>query len=83
MELVTNRLQILNEDNKATIDLPRISEDEQKSTATRKLYIESYGCQMNFADSEIVASIMRENGFSTTSKIERSEERRVGKECSS
>ena len=73
MELVTNRLQILNEDDKATIDLPRISEDEQKSTATRKLYIESYGCQMNFADSEIVASIMRENGFATTSKIEEAE----------
>lgn len=33
---------------------------------TRKMYIESYGCQMNFADSEIVASIMLENGFSTT-----------------
>ena len=25
---------------------------------TRKLYIESYGCQMNFSDSEIVASIL-------------------------
>lgn len=33
---------------------------------TKKLYIESYGCQMNFADSEIVASVMIENGFSTT-----------------
>ena len=34
--------------------------------AKRKLYIESYGCQMNFSDSEIVVSIMQENGFSTT-----------------
>jgi tRNA-2-methylthio-N6-dimethylallyladenosine synthase len=33
---------------------------------TRKLYIESYGCQMNFSDSEIVASILSESGFSTT-----------------
>ncbi len=33
----------------------------------RKLYIESYGCQMNFADSEIVASILSETGFETTS----------------
>ena len=76
MELVTNRLQILNEADKAIIDLPRISEDEplaKKGAATRKLYIESYGCQMNFADSEIVASIMRENGFTTTSKIEDAE----------
>ncbi len=76
MALVTNSLQILNETDKATLDLPRISEDEplvNKNTATRKLYIESYGCQMNFADSEIVASIMRENGFATTSKIEDAE----------
>jgi tRNA-2-methylthio-N6-dimethylallyladenosine synthase len=34
---------------------------------SRKLYIESYGCQMNFADSEIVASILGDNGFETTS----------------
>lgn len=35
--------------------------------AGRKLYIESYGCAMNFADSEIVASIMLDMGFETTS----------------
>ncbi|SHN16795.1 MiaB/RimO family radical SAM methylthiotransferase [Mucilaginibacter sp. OK098] len=33
----------------------------------RKLYIESYGCAMNFSDSEIVASILSEKGFETTS----------------
>lgn len=32
----------------------------------RKLYIESYGCQMNFSDSEIVASILIDEGFQTT-----------------
>jgi len=32
----------------------------------RKLYIESYGCAMNFSDSEIVASILTESGFETT-----------------
>jgi tRNA-2-methylthio-N6-dimethylallyladenosine synthase len=32
----------------------------------KKFYIESYGCQMNFADSEIVASILSENGFGAT-----------------
>lgn len=37
---------------------------------SRKLYIESYGCQMNFSDSEIVSSIMAENGFDTTSNFE-------------
>lgn len=36
-----------------------------KSTG-RKLYIESYGCQMNFSDSEIVASILLDDGFETT-----------------
>ncbi|MXV17546.1 tRNA (N6-isopentenyl adenosine(37)-C2)-methylthiotransferase MiaB [Hufsiella ginkgonis] len=34
--------------------------------AGRKLYIESYGCAMNFSDSEIVASIMAGEGFQTT-----------------
>jgi len=33
----------------------------------RKLYIESYGCAMNFSDSEIVASILLDKGFETTS----------------
>lgn len=36
----------------------------------RKMYIESYGCQMNFSDSEIVASILTDQGFSTTPNIE-------------
>ncbi|MEN2282639.1 tRNA (N6-isopentenyl adenosine(37)-C2)-methylthiotransferase MiaB [Algoriphagus sp. SE2] len=40
---------------------------DENTGKSRKLYIESYGCQMNFSDSEIVASIMKENGFDTTS----------------
>lgn len=32
----------------------------------RYFYIESYGCQMNFSDSEIVASILNDNGFGAT-----------------
>jgi tRNA-2-methylthio-N6-dimethylallyladenosine synthase len=39
-------------------------------TSSKKLYIESYGCQMNFSDSEVVASIMSENGFSTTRDVD-------------
>lgn len=35
----------------------------------RKLYIESYGCQMNFSDSEIVASILAGEGFDTTQEL--------------
>ena len=37
---------------------------------SRKFYIESYGCQMNFSDSEIVASILNKEGFISTRNIE-------------
>ena len=40
--------------------------NDPKKTDGRKLYIESYGCQMNFSDSEIVASILLDKGFETT-----------------
>lgn len=36
----------------------------------KKLYVESYGCQMNFSDSEVVASIMVESGYTTTRNID-------------
>ncbi len=36
----------------------------------RKLYLESYGCQMNFSDSEIVASILTKEGYETTRNAE-------------
>ncbi|MDH7462825.1 tRNA (N6-isopentenyl adenosine(37)-C2)-methylthiotransferase MiaB [Chitinophagaceae bacterium 26-R-25] len=36
----------------------------------KKFYIESYGCAMNFADSEIVASILNKDGFGATSNCE-------------
>lgn len=35
-----------------------------------RLYIESYGCQMNFSDSEIVASILAERGYGLTTRLE-------------
>lgn len=41
-------------------------ENDPKKSNGRKLYIESYGCQMNFSDSEIVASILLDKGFETT-----------------
>ncbi len=43
---------------------------EVNTGKSRKLYIESYGCAMNFSDSEIVSSILFEEGFDTTSQIE-------------
>ena len=47
-----------------------VLERNTDTVAAKKLYIESYGCQMNFSDSEVVASIMSENGFSTTRDVE-------------
>ncbi len=43
---------------------------ETQSNNKRKLFIESYGCQMNFSDSEVVASILATEGFNTTNKLE-------------
>ena len=37
------------------------------------LYLESYGCQMNFSDSEVVASILSEHGFKTTREIDKAD----------
>ena len=36
----------------------------------KKLYIETYGCQMNVADSEVVASVMQMAGYETTERLE-------------
>ena len=36
----------------------------------KKLYIETYGCQMNVADSEVVASVMQMAGYETTETLE-------------
>lgn len=43
---------------------------EQKKENTKKLFIESYGCAMNFSDSEIVASILMNDGYNTTQHLE-------------
>lgn len=43
---------------------------EQKEENAKKLFIESYGCQMNFSDSEIVASILANQGYNTTQNLE-------------
>jgi tRNA-2-methylthio-N6-dimethylallyladenosine synthase len=43
---------------------------QDENTYKKFFYIESYGCQMNFADSEVVASILYENGFGATRNIE-------------
>jgi len=47
------------------IDLKSVVKENEK-----KLFIETYGCQMNVADSEVVASVMEMDGYSLTEKIE-------------
>ena len=44
--------------------------EAQLDEGFRRMYIESYGCQMNFSDSEVVASILSSDGYSTTRNIE-------------
>ena len=43
---------------------------ESTTGNSKKLFIESYGCSMNLNDSEIVASIMAEQGYNTTTRLE-------------
>jgi len=40
------------------------------NSSGKKLYVESYGCAMNFSDSEVVASILAETGYSTTRNVD-------------
>lgn len=49
----------------SSTDLKSVAVSEDK-----KLFIETYGCQMNVADSEVVASIMKMDGYDLTDKIE-------------
>ncbi len=73
MRQVIKDLEILpTAEEKAACDVPRVS-IEQNTGKNRKLYIESYGCQMNFSDSEIVMAIMQENGFDSTSDPEKAD----------
>jgi tRNA-2-methylthio-N6-dimethylallyladenosine synthase len=70
MENLMNEIEILKE-TVESCDLFHTSKDTHTGPK-RKLYIESYGCQMNFSDSEIVASILK-NGFDTTSDIQQAD----------
>ncbi len=64
MDLNESNTKIINEEVQGTaLSL------ENKPDNARKLYIESYGCQMNFSDSEIVASILAKEGFNTTQEL--------------
>ena len=45
------------------------STSESIKIDSKKFYIESYGCQMNFADSEVVASIVSNEGYDSTNNL--------------
>lgn len=48
-----------------------MSQDKNQLVAEdKKLFIETYGCQMNVADTEVVASIMQMDGYTVTDKLE-------------
>ena len=55
-----------NENNMETVKKVNPSEGKDE----RRLFIETYGCQMNVADSEVVASIMEMAGYQLTEKLE-------------
>jgi tRNA-2-methylthio-N6-dimethylallyladenosine synthase len=62
-------LKVLSVEEKLNLDIPRISKEVIGAEFQKKVYLESYGCQMNFADSEVVTSILINHGYGTTSNI--------------
>jgi len=69
MEKIIQDIDILDRNSQEAMDTVKTSKEENTGQK-KKLYIESYGCQMNFADSEVVTSIMKDNGYDTTSDFE-------------
>ena len=63
-------LQTLNKEHDELRQGEVFSDATQQDQFTKYFYIESYGCAMNFADSEVVASILAKNGFGSTRNIE-------------
>lgn len=64
--MLSNSSKVLEEDRQGEATLLKNTGKENG----KKLYLESYGCQMNFSDSEIVASILAEEGYQTTRNAE-------------
>ncbi|MEM1093758.1 MAG: tRNA (N6-isopentenyl adenosine(37)-C2)-methylthiotransferase MiaB [Bacteroidota bacterium] len=63
MNLITT-LDLLPDPEADNIDAPKMTAAE--SDGDRRVYVETYGCQMNVSDSEIVASVLREGGYGLT-----------------
>ena len=54
------------------IPLASLVNTDVQNSGNKKLYVETYGCQMNFADTEIVNGVMSSHGYITTENIEES-----------
>ena len=67
---ITNITKELDETRQGEVFFEPVQNQDQ---GTKQFYIESYGCQMNFSDSEIVASVLAENGYAPTRNIEQSD----------
>ena len=65
LDFVTDKAQ--DETRQGESFAPFVSEADQYK---KRFYIESYGCAMNFADSEVVASILNKEGFGATKNVE-------------
>ncbi len=65
LDLVTDKAH--NETRQGESFTPFVSVPDQYQ---KRFYIESYGCAMNFADSEVVASILNKEGFGATKNVE-------------
>lgn len=65
LDLVTDKIQ--DESKQGEAFAPFANDPNQYK---KRFYIESYGCQMNFADSEVVASILNKEGFGATRNVE-------------
>ena len=51
------------------MDSYKLNNNKLVKKSSKKFYIESYGCQMNFADSEVVASIISKEGYDSTENL--------------
>lgn len=68
-ELITD-IDVIDRNHPTQEENCEVRISKESNAPGKKLYIESYGCQMNFSDSEIVTSILKEAGFDTTSEAE-------------
>lgn len=69
MKDIIKDIDIISPEEAKACETVHISKEENTGKSKR-VYIESYGCQMNFSDSEIVSAIMKKDGFDTTDSYE-------------